>query len=85
MHTTNLRNVGGSVMFAIPKALLKTLDMEPGMAVGISVADGKLVVDPHPAPRYKLADLIRQCAPNAPALDEDAAWLGDAPIGRKEI
>ena len=85
MHLTNLRNVGGSVMFAIPKAVLESLNMRSGSAVGISVLHGKLVVDPHPKPRYKLADLLAQCDATAPVSEEDAIWLNDAPIGREEI
>ena len=30
MHTTNLRKVGGSVMLAVPPALLKLLQLGPG-------------------------------------------------------
>lgn len=85
MHLTNLRNVGGSVMFAIPKAVLESLDLKSGSAVGVSISRGKLVVDPHPQPRYKLDDLLAQCDANAPAAEEDALWLQDAPIGREEI
>jgi antitoxin ChpS len=31
MHTTNLRKVGGSVMLAVPPALLDILQLEPGV------------------------------------------------------
>lgn len=34
MHTTNLRKVGGSVMLAVPPALLDFLHLEPGAKVG---------------------------------------------------
>ena len=44
MHMTKLRAVGGSVMFAIPKALLEGLHLKANASVGVSVADGKLIV-----------------------------------------
>lgn len=37
MHTTNLRKVGGSVMLAVPPALLDLLNLGVGVKVGIGV------------------------------------------------
>ena len=44
MHTTKLRKVGGSVMLAVPPALLDVLGLEPGAKVGIAVESDRLVV-----------------------------------------
>ena len=38
MHTTNLRKVGGSIMLAVPPALLDILHLRPGAKVGIGGA-----------------------------------------------
>ena len=38
MHTTNLRKVGGSVMLAVPPALLDILHLQPGATVGIGAS-----------------------------------------------
>ena len=38
MHTTNLRKVGGSVMLAVPPALLDILHLRAGAKVGIDGA-----------------------------------------------
>jgi antitoxin ChpS len=46
MHTTKLRKVGGSVMLAVPPALLDVLGLEPGAKVGIVVESDRLVVEP---------------------------------------
>jgi len=54
MHTTNLRKVGGSVMMALPPALLDVLQLKVGASVGIAVADGRSVIDPQPKPKYTL-------------------------------
>ena len=46
MHTTNLRKVGGSVMLAVPPALLSILRLQAGAEVGIAVENGRLIVEP---------------------------------------
>ena len=46
MHTTNLRKVGGSIMLAVPPALLDILHLRPGAKVGLAVRSGRLVVEP---------------------------------------
>ena len=66
MHTTNLRKVGGSVMLAVPPALLDILHLQPGAKVGIAVESGRLVVEPQQRRRYTLDELLAQCNPKAP-------------------
>lgn len=83
MHTTHLRKVGGSVMLALPPAILDLLNLQAGASVGLAVADGRLVVDPAPRKRYRLDELLAQCDANAEFSAEDRAWLDDAPVGRE--
>jgi antitoxin ChpS len=83
MLLTTLRTVGGSVMFAIPKPILEGLGLMADTQVGLSVADGRLIVEPHPRPRYRLAELIGQCDLSAPVSDESRAWLEAEPVGRE--
>ncbi|GAN61697.1 hypothetical protein ACI01nite_25580 [Acetobacter cibinongensis] len=52
MHTTNLRKVGGSVMLAVPPAILDVLHLTAGTKVGISVDNGRLVIEPAAPVRY---------------------------------
>lgn len=85
MHVAKLRTVGGSVMFAIPKAIMEGLGLAPDAQVGLSVTEGRLIVDPHPRPRYRLAELLAQCDRTAMRTDEERAWLGDEPVGRESI
>jgi len=85
MYRTRLRTVGGSVMFAIPKPILESLDLEANASVGLSIDQGKLVVDPHPVRRYSLDELVAACDLSAPATAEDTAWLGDLAIGQETI
>jgi antitoxin ChpS len=85
MYRTRLRTVGGSVMFAIPKALLESLELEANASVGLTIDQGKLIVDPHPARRYCLDELVAACDTSTPATAEDAEWLRDLPVGRESF
>lgn len=81
MHTTNLRKVGGSIMLAIPPALLDILRLRPDARVGITVESGRLVVVPLRRPRYTLNELLAQCSPKAARTKEEREWLDNKPAG----
>jgi antitoxin ChpS len=83
MHTTNLRKVGGSVMLAVPRAILDMLHLEAGATVGLTVDGERLVVLPQPKPRYTLDELLAQYDPQPEITEEDRAWLDLDSIGRE--
>jgi len=85
MHITNLRKVGGSVMLAVPPALLDILQLQPGAKVGIAVKSGRLVVEPQRRPRYTLAQLLAKCDLKAPRSKEERDWLTGRPLGGELI
>jgi antitoxin ChpS len=85
LHTTNLRKVGGSVMLAVPPALLDILHLQPGARVGIAVESGRLVVEPQQRRRYTLNELLAQCDPKAPRDKEERDWLESKPVGGELI
>jgi antitoxin ChpS len=85
MHTTNLRKVGGSVMLAVPPALLDILQLQPGTKVGIAIQSGRLVVEPRPRRRYSLDELLAQCDSKARFSKQEREWLGSKPVGRELI
>lgn len=85
MHTTNLRKVGGSIMLAVPPALLDVLHLRPGAQVGIAVESGRLVVEPQKHPRYTLNELLAQCDPKAGLTKGEREWLDDKPAGGELI
>jgi antitoxin ChpS len=84
VHFTNLRKVGGSVMLAVPPAILDLLDLHVGATVGVAVDHGRLIIDPQPRPRYDLTELLAQCDASAPADPGDRDWL-DAPAAGREL
>jgi antitoxin ChpS len=85
MYTTNLRKVGGSVMMAVPPALLDLLHIKAGAKVGLAIDNGKLVVDPHPRPRYTLDELLKQCDGAAELTEEERVWFDDGPSGDEPV
>jgi antitoxin ChpS len=85
MHITNLRKVGGSVMLAVPPALLDVLQLQPGAKVGIAVKNGRLVVEPQRRPRYSLDELLAKCDPKAIRSKEERDWLAGRAAGGELI
>ncbi len=85
MYTAKLRTVGGSVMLAIPKPLLESLDLHANQEVGVTISDGRIIVEPKVRPRYTLAELLGQCDLDQPMTAEDREWLDAPPVGRETI
>ena len=83
MLTSTLRNVGGSVMLAIPKALLDGLGLRANTRVGLVIEAGRLVVEPRPRPKYTLSELLQQCDEAAPVSDDERAWQEMDAVGRE--
>ncbi len=81
MHTTNLRKVGGSVMLAVPPALLEMLQLQAGATVGIAIESGRLVVEPQQRRRYTLKELLAQGDPKARRSKKEREWLDSKPAG----
>lgn len=84
MHTTNLRKVGGSVMLAVPPAILDLLHLQAGATVGLAVDGDRLVVVPEPRPRYTLAELLAASDYDQAPSPEDRDWI-DAPAMGGEL
>ena len=85
MHITNLRKVGGSVMLAVPPALLDILQLQPGAKVGIAIESGRLVVEPQQRRRYTLDQLLAKCDPKARRSKKEREWVASKPVGGELI
>jgi antitoxin ChpS len=81
MHSTNLRKVGGSIMLAVPPAILDLLQLDAGARVELAVDGERLVVHPRPKPRYTMEQLLAQCDAGALASAEDQTWVDLPPVG----
>lgn len=81
MHITNLRKVGGSVMLAVPPALLEVLQLKAGAPVGVAVDGGRLIVEASPRPRYTLAELLEASDYGQGHSAEDREWVEAPNVG----
>ncbi len=84
MYIARLKKVGGSVMLAVPPAVLKTLGLSADSEVGMTIENGCLIIEPQKRPHYSLEELLAQCDPHAEISEEDRQWI-DAPAMVKEI
>ena len=85
MYTSNLRKVGGSVMLAVPPAILEMLQMESGSTVSMAVESGRLIIEPNARKKYSLQELLAQCDASAPISCEDSAWTASTAAGKELI
>lgn len=84
MYKTRLKKVGGSIMLAVPPAVLKALELSTDSEVGMTIDNGCLIIEPQKRPHYSLEELLAQCGPHAEMSEEDREWI-DAPAVGKEI
>jgi antitoxin ChpS len=83
MHITNLRKVGGSVMLAVPPALLDLLNLKVGAPVGVAVDGDRLVVEASPRRRYTLAELLATSDYSGSPSPDDREWLDASAVGKE--
>jgi len=57
---TTIQKWGNSLAVRIPKAFVKEARVAYGTRVDLSVDDGKIVIDPHAEPEYRLEDLLKE-------------------------
>ena len=81
MYSTNLRKVGGSVMLAVPPALLEILHLQIGATVGIAIEGERLIIQAQNRPKYTLEELLAQCDETIAISTEEREWLDMKPVG----
>ena len=78
--TATLRRSGGSIILSIPKTIARTLAVDAGSIVELSVEGRVLSVAPA---KRSLADRLA-VSPKSPASwQRDDDWLADDPAGRE--
>lgn len=56
---TKIQKWGNSLAIRIPKAFVKEAHVACGTPVDLFVEDGKIVINPHTEPEYRLDDLLK--------------------------
>ena len=57
--TTKVQKWGNSLAVRIPKAFVKEAHVAYGTPVDLTVDDGKIIINPHAEPEYRLEDLLK--------------------------
>lgn len=83
MYLTNLRKVGGSIMLAVPPAILDLLHLQAGTTVALDIDDGRLVIERRKRPRYTLGELLAASDYSVPQPPEEREWIDAPSIGRE--
>lgn len=90
MHATTFRKVGGSVMMAVPPAILEALNIKPGDAGTIDTQNGQIIAAPvkrAPRGRRTVAQLLAGINPQDVAewRESIADDLTSEPVGKEII
>ena len=56
----------------------------PTSEFGVSISDGRIIVEPKIKPRYTLTELMAQCDLDQQMTAEDREWLAAPTVGREE-
>ena len=87
MANAKLRQVGGSIVVAIPPTLLKQIGLTANARVSVTVENDQLIVRPEVRPRYTLAQIMATCDLSAPLRRSKAErdFMTAPRIGKEEI
>jgi len=55
---TKIHKWGNSLAVRIPKVFVREAHVAYGTSVDLLVADGKIIIDPHAEPEYRIEDLL---------------------------
>ena len=84
MTAISIRQSGGANIVSLPKAIVKTLGLQVGSKLDLSVEDQKIVLTPFkdsPSLESLLAGSPQDCFQ---VTDEDRAWLDAEPVGQED-
>ena len=65
----------------VPPAFLEQLQLEAGTTVGVAVANGRLIVNPTPRPKYTLKKLLAESDYAHPQTEEEREWVNGSAAG----
>ncbi len=83
--TVTLRKVGGSVVMAVPRKILRLVNLGPGSRMDLSVESGKVVATPTRRPRYTLEELLARTPGKFLVPKRSDPWLRSGPVGKEVL
>jgi antitoxin ChpS len=83
MFTSRIRQVGGSLMLALPAAAKEMLHFKAGTTVSVSVQNNRLLIEPQRKKSYTLKQLLSECGTRRKLSAEEREWLSAPRVGRE--
>ena len=85
MRASTLRQSGGSIIVALPKAFLDQLGLKVDTPVDIEVIDDKIVIARRSPGRIGLEARLAMCNFDQPMTTEEREWLDAPAVGDEAI
>ena len=77
--TTTIQRWGNSLALRIPKSFAKDVHLESGAVVNLSIAHGRLVIEPSRRNKYTLSQLLK----NVSKKQRHPEWDMGGPVGKE--
>lgn len=85
MASVAIRQSGGANIVSIPKAIVKTLGLQTGSKLDLSIKDNQIILTPIQE-EQTLASLLEGSPKECFAVtQEDKEWLDMQPVGKEEL
>jgi len=83
MTQVAIRQSGGANIVSIPKVILRTLALETGSSLELTIEDNKIVLTP--VKEALTLESVLQGSPKSllALVDEDQQWLNDLALGKE--
>lgn len=78
-----IRKSGGANIISLPKAVLKTLGLQEGSTIDLSLEDNKIILTPTPEEITLEELLIGSPQKKLRLTKEDQEWLEEKSVGRE--
>jgi len=85
MAASTLRNVGGSLVMTVPKAITDELGLQANTKFDVTAQDGKIVASPRRRPKYTVEELVAEWAVWPERKAEVQEWLDMPSVGNEIV
>ena len=70
-------------MLTVPPVFLELLNLQSGSAVGVTLENDRLILEPQPRPKYSVDELLAACDQKADL--DDREWLASPATSYSQI
>jgi antitoxin ChpS len=85
MAASTLRNVGGSLMMTVPKAITDELGLQANTKFDVTARDGNIVAVPRRRTKYTVEELVAEWPVWPERTAEEQEWLDMPSVGNEII